>query len=442
MSTSKTTTTTTQQATTFPQQGTTQTDESSNPQQGQGVTSTDVKKNVGRTPPTVKDIRKLFVGGLPSNVNDQLFREFFEFFGEVSDSIVMIDRETGHSRGFGFVTFREEETAYKVLGGKENSINTIGIFGKLCEVKVSIPKQHSSSSSGNSSNRRNNKSSSSSGSNSRNQESYGSSTNNDAVMSHEMGASFSHHGVQDGYIENYQYGNYMMANGTYMPLPPPYPHHYDMMGYNPAMNHPANYNYHLPPPHFQPSGSYYTVQSPPPFSHNGGNPHTLAPVPQQQQQPHPMPPFMNSGYPVNTNYSGVAQDQAVVSSSSSYDQNYPPGPPMTYPDQQMSQQLPTTGVAPPPPSVPHVQYPNNTMLYPTSNPAASHGIMVVPPNNYVHHPIPYNVVQGAGAGTGAVDTNNNNNNDNNESSHSPCSYPEEISNVTECEDLDQEKNNE
>jgi len=66
MSTSKTTTT--KQEKTLPQQGTTQTDESSNPQQGQGVTSTDVvKKEVGRTPPTVKDIRKLFVGGLPSN---------------------------------------------------------------------------------------------------------------------------------------------------------------------------------------------------------------------------------------------------------------------------------------------------------------------------------------------------------------------------------------
>lgn len=358
----------------------------------------------------------------------------------------MLNNRTGHSRGFGFVTFREEETAYKVLGGKGNSINTVEIFGKLCEVKVSIPKQHSSSSSsGNSSNRRNNKSASSSrGSNNRNQETnYGSFTNNDAVMSHEMGASFPHHGVQDGYIENYQYGNYMMANGTYMPPPPPYPHHYDMMGYNPTMNHPANYNYHLPPPHFQPSGSYYTMQSPPlPFSH------------QQQQQPHPMPPFMNNGYPVNTNYSGVAQDQAVVSSSSSYDQNYPRGPPMTYPDQQMSQQLPNASGAggPPPPSVPHAQYPNNTMLYPTSYPAASyHGTVVVPPNNYVHHPIPYNVVQGAGAGgegkgagEGAVDTNNNNNNknNNNESAHSPCSYPEEISNVTECEDLDQEKNNE
>ena len=35
------------------------------------------------------------------------FREFFEQFGEIVDSVVMFDRETQRSRGFGFVTYKD-----------------------------------------------------------------------------------------------------------------------------------------------------------------------------------------------------------------------------------------------------------------------------------------------------------------------------------------------
>jgi RNA recognition motif-containing protein len=55
-------------------------------------------------PPTVNPSCKLFVGGLASNVTNMDFFQYFSAYGRVVDSVVMIDRETGNSRGFGFVT--------------------------------------------------------------------------------------------------------------------------------------------------------------------------------------------------------------------------------------------------------------------------------------------------------------------------------------------------
>ncbi|EER13864.1 Ser/Arg-rich splicing factor, putative, partial [Perkinsus marinus ATCC 50983] len=49
--------------------------------------------------------RKLFLGGLPSNCDKQELKDYFSQFGEIEDSIVMMDRVTGRSRGFGFITF-------------------------------------------------------------------------------------------------------------------------------------------------------------------------------------------------------------------------------------------------------------------------------------------------------------------------------------------------
>ncbi|MEQ1566044.1 MAG: RNA-binding protein, partial [Myxococcota bacterium] len=55
---------------------------------------------------------KLFVGGLSWNTTDASLREAFEAFGDVREARVILDRETGRSRGFGFVTYqRDEDTA-------------------------------------------------------------------------------------------------------------------------------------------------------------------------------------------------------------------------------------------------------------------------------------------------------------------------------------------
>ncbi|VVB01261.1 unnamed protein product [Arabis nemorensis] len=54
---------------------------------------------------------KLFVGGLSWGTDDQSLREAFAHFGEVVDAKVIIDRESGRSRGFGFVNFSDETAA-------------------------------------------------------------------------------------------------------------------------------------------------------------------------------------------------------------------------------------------------------------------------------------------------------------------------------------------
>lgn len=108
-----------------------------------------------RIPSTKRDHRKLFVGGLSSEVTNQYFKSFFAEYGSILDSIVMIDRETKCSRGFGFVTFEDPIVANKVLESnmKADSKSKVYIAGKWCEVKPSEPKRHRSSaysSSGNS----------------------------------------------------------------------------------------------------------------------------------------------------------------------------------------------------------------------------------------------------------------------------------------------------
>ena len=54
---------------------------------------------------------KLFVGGLAWATTDDSLAAHFEEFGEVNEAKVVTDRETGRSRGFGFVTFSEDTSA-------------------------------------------------------------------------------------------------------------------------------------------------------------------------------------------------------------------------------------------------------------------------------------------------------------------------------------------
>ncbi len=66
--------------------------------------------------------KKLFVGGLAWATSDDSLRAAFEEFGPVSEAKVVLDRDTGRSRGFGFVTFEEDangQKAIEALDGKE-----------------------------------------------------------------------------------------------------------------------------------------------------------------------------------------------------------------------------------------------------------------------------------------------------------------------------------
>lgn len=65
---------------------------------------------------------KLFVGGLPFSTSEERLREVFAQAGQVESAVVVIDRGTGRSRGFGFVemaTSEEADQAVQKLNGKD-----------------------------------------------------------------------------------------------------------------------------------------------------------------------------------------------------------------------------------------------------------------------------------------------------------------------------------
>ncbi|EIW63181.1 RNA-binding domain-containing protein [Trametes versicolor FP-101664 SS1] len=65
---------------------------------------------------------KVYVGNLSWNTTDDSLRSAFSNYGQILDSIVMRDRDTGRSRGFGFVTFSssgEAQTAISSLNEQE-----------------------------------------------------------------------------------------------------------------------------------------------------------------------------------------------------------------------------------------------------------------------------------------------------------------------------------
>jgi RNA recognition motif. (a.k.a. RRM, RBD, or RNP domain) len=50
---------------------------------------------------------KLFVGGLPYHTTDKSLREHFSVYGDIEEAVVITDRQTNKSRGYGFVSFLE-----------------------------------------------------------------------------------------------------------------------------------------------------------------------------------------------------------------------------------------------------------------------------------------------------------------------------------------------
>ena len=66
--------------------------------------------------------QKLFIGGLSFSTTDERLRELFAAAGTVESAAVVTDRDTGRSRGFGFVemaTAEEAEAAVKKFNGQE-----------------------------------------------------------------------------------------------------------------------------------------------------------------------------------------------------------------------------------------------------------------------------------------------------------------------------------
>jgi RNA recognition motif-containing protein len=74
--------------------------------------------------------KKLFVGGLAWGTSSDALKAAFAQFGEIEDAIVLTDRETGRSRGFGFVTFKngpDGDRARQEMNGQQLEGRTIKV---------------------------------------------------------------------------------------------------------------------------------------------------------------------------------------------------------------------------------------------------------------------------------------------------------------------------
>ncbi|XP_057479367.1 heterogeneous nuclear ribonucleoprotein 1-like [Actinidia eriantha] len=80
--------------------------------------------------------KKIFVGGLPSTLTEDEFREYFENYGIVTDVVIMYDQNTQRPRGFGFITFDTEDAVDRVLHKNFHDLSN-----KLVEVKPALPKE-------------------------------------------------------------------------------------------------------------------------------------------------------------------------------------------------------------------------------------------------------------------------------------------------------------
>ena len=80
---------------------------------------------------------KIYVGNLPYSVDDESLRSNFSEFGGVSSAKVMMDRETGRSKGFGFVEMDSAEVAQAAITG----LHGMSVDGRSIVVNLARPRE-------------------------------------------------------------------------------------------------------------------------------------------------------------------------------------------------------------------------------------------------------------------------------------------------------------
>jgi len=83
--------------------------------------------------------KKLFVGGLSWDTTDEGLRQAFAAYGEITEAKVITDRGTGRSRGFGFVTFAQNEDAQSAIS-KMDGTSLDGKTIKVSEAQEKRPR--------------------------------------------------------------------------------------------------------------------------------------------------------------------------------------------------------------------------------------------------------------------------------------------------------------
>jgi RNA recognition motif-containing protein len=80
---------------------------------------------------------KLYVGNLSFNTTESALRELFSAHGEVASATIVMDRDTGRSRGFGFVEMTSDDAARAAI----NAVNGQNVDGRPLVVNEAKPRE-------------------------------------------------------------------------------------------------------------------------------------------------------------------------------------------------------------------------------------------------------------------------------------------------------------
>ena len=80
---------------------------------------------------------KIYVGNLPFSTTDATLHEAFSAHGQVDEAVVVTDRETGRSRGFGFVEMTSSDEARKAI----EELNGTDMGGRALTVNEARPRR-------------------------------------------------------------------------------------------------------------------------------------------------------------------------------------------------------------------------------------------------------------------------------------------------------------
>lgn len=80
---------------------------------------------------------KIYVGNLPYSVNDDSLVQNFSEYGSVTSAKVMLDRDSGRSKGFGFVEMNNADQAQAAING----LNGMSVGGREIVVNIARPRE-------------------------------------------------------------------------------------------------------------------------------------------------------------------------------------------------------------------------------------------------------------------------------------------------------------
>lgn len=94
-------------------------------------------------------LTKVFVGGLAWETQKEAMKEHFDKYGEILEAVIISDKLTGRSKGYGFVTFKEPEAAKKacedatpVINGRRANCNLASLGARRPRSTSTAPPQH------------------------------------------------------------------------------------------------------------------------------------------------------------------------------------------------------------------------------------------------------------------------------------------------------------